>query len=187
MAIGGGIYCEAGAAPAITYCTITNNSSYAGGGGINVYGWTGFSEATISNCTITGNYTFHSEAGGGGIECSGGKVTINQCTIAGNSAEFGGGFLLGGPSLGNTISNTIIWGNDAWDGPQIAVTSYDPGYVADLTVLYCDIQGGQAEGDFSDSGLTLNWGPGNIDVDPCFADTLIADYHLKIAGRTMES
>jgi hypothetical protein len=165
LCMGGGIYCEANAKPVITYCVISNNLSHYHGGGIGVVSWYGFSEATINNCIITGNHTLESESGGGGIACVEGKVTVNQCTIVGNIAVYGGGISFDGPSLGDVITSTIVWGNNAsYMGPQIAA----PG---ELPVSYSDIQGG--------------WpGTGNIDTTPLFADPNNGDYHLKSqAGR----
>ncbi|GAF78502.1 unnamed protein product, partial [marine sediment metagenome] len=46
-----------------------------------------------------------------------------------------------------------------------------------------DVQGGE-EAVYVGPGCTLNWGDGNIDADPCFADPCNGDYHLKSqAGR----
>jgi hypothetical protein len=184
LALGGGIYVEVNSNPTITYCVIADNMSYYHGGGICVTSWSGFSEATISNCIITGNYTIEGESGGGGISCGGARISVNQCTIVGNTTVYGGGISFDSPSPGIVISNTILWGNNAsYMGPQIAAIAYSP---IELTFSYCDIQGGQAACGFDEvfSEFTLNWGPGNIDADPCFADTYIADYHLQSqAGR----
>jgi hypothetical protein len=104
----------------------------------------------VINCNISGN----SAITGGGIYCEyPGNLTISNCTITGNSSSDKGGGL-SGPS---TITNSIIWGN-----------SPDQIYPPDteiFTVLYSDIQEA--------------WpGPGNINVDPCFSDPCISDYHL---------
>jgi hypothetical protein len=49
--------------------------------------------------------------------------------------------------------------------------------------MYCDIEGGQGAASVS-ANSTLTWGPGNIDVDPLFADADGGDLHLKsAAGR----
>jgi hypothetical protein len=82
--------------------------------------------------------------------------------------------------------NCIFWGNDADEGPQIAL------YWASLSVIYCDIQGGQANIALLTCCDELAWGAGNIDSDPRFArgghwDNSVwvdGDYHLKSqAGR----
>jgi hypothetical protein len=100
----------------------------------------------------------------------------------------------------STILNSILWDNIA-DGNQIFLFhDVDSSTPTTVTIGYSDIQGGQSSVSVG-SGSTLNWGDGNIDVDPCFAepgywhpndtpldtndDFLInGDYHLKSeAGR----
>ncbi|MHC4521810.1 MAG: hypothetical protein ACYTAS_24720, partial [Planctomycetota bacterium] len=63
------------------------------------------------------------------------------------------------------VTNSIIWGNASPRGDQIAVTQG----ASTLTVIYSNVAGGQAKAHV-DSGCTLNWGEGNIDAAPCFAD-----------------
>ena len=78
-----------------------------------------------------------------------------------------------------TIENCIIY-----HGGGVSV---DNG--ATLNIRYSDIEGG-LEGIYSGQDRTVNWGPGNIDTDPCFVRVgdwfgeLKGDYHLKSqAGR----
>ena len=52
-----------------------------------------------------------------------------------------------------------------------------------MKVSYCDIEGGQ-EDIYVSTGGTIDWGSGNIDEDPCFANPNSADCHLQSqAGR----
>ena len=52
-----------------------------------------------------------------------------------------------------------------------------------MTVSYSDVEGGQAQV-YRESGYTWNWGSGNLDTDPLFADAANGDFHLKsAAGR----
>ena len=75
------------------------------------------------------------------------------------------------------VTNSIFWENTAPKAPEIWVRS---GGTLDIT--YSNVVGGQTG--FSVEGGTLNWGEGNIDADPCFADPENDDYHLKSeAGR----
>jgi hypothetical protein len=95
---------------------------------------------------------------------------IENCTFAGVAdgiEVFEGGTC--------TIKNCIIY-NQTW-------AFVPPG--ATLNVSYCDLEGGLSA---ISGGGTINWGPGNIDTDPCFARLgnfqLDGDYHLKSqAGR----
>jgi predicted outer membrane repeat protein len=90
-----------GATVTITDCTISGNFSAPGGGGI--FGTHTF--LTVANSTISGNSTPRS---GGGISVSGGLV-IENSTISGNSAGTSGGGIYGGA----TVKNSTISGNSA--------------------------------------------------------------------------
>jgi hypothetical protein len=46
-----------------------------------------------------------------------------------------------------------------------------------IQISYCDIQGPD-ENVVHEPGCTVNWGLGNIDVDPLFVDAVGGDYHL---------
>jgi hypothetical protein len=71
-----------------------------------------------------------------------------------------------------TLTNCILWGNFADEGPQIAVQQ-----TGSLSVSYCCLQG--AESDiYTATAVTLELG-GNIGDDPCFADDAISDWHLQ--------
>jgi hypothetical protein len=90
-----------GATVTITDCTISGNFSAPGGGGI--FGTHTF--LTVANSTISGNST---PRNGGGISVSGGLV-IENSTISGNSAGTSGGGIYGGA----TVENSTISGNSA--------------------------------------------------------------------------
>jgi predicted outer membrane repeat protein len=103
---GGGVQCEY-SNPTITQCSIQKNSACNGGGvGVGTIHSTS-SLLTMTNCLVTGNTA---EFDGGGIFCSG-KITLLNCTIFGNRARsyYGGGIYLG---VGK-ISNSIFYGNMA--------------------------------------------------------------------------
>lgn len=171
---GGGIYACDGI---IRNNIISNNFALYSGGGI--YALNGI----IQNNLIYANWALLK--GGGGISCFGNYPDFNECPIitnctivnnwSGNSrmGEYGHG---GGVyfSYGNhhIISNCIIRGNIADNGPQIALVDYsiDPVEpVVTATATYNDIQGGQAMV-YTHGYCDLIWGPGNIDADPCFVE-----------------
>ena len=86
---GGGIYINNSPA-AVTNCKILNNSTTTGhsGGGMYVNNYDGPS-ATITGCTIQGNWA---DDYGGGLRLSGGEITVTDCLVAENTAgEDGGG------------------------------------------------------------------------------------------------
>jgi hypothetical protein len=77
-----------------------------------------------------------------------------------------------------TVTNTILRGNTAPKGPEIYLHN-----AGTLSLTYSNVTGGRARAIVRD-GSTLNWGDGNIDADPRFADPESGDYHLKSqAGR----
>ncbi len=110
---GGGIYCVF-ADPTITGCTITNNTSIYGGGGI----WCGdMSNPNISSCTVMKNTTGRDElliySNGGGINSSGGNPVITDCTISNNAANSSGGGISCYTNEHIIISDCTIEGNSA--------------------------------------------------------------------------
>ncbi|MHC4084613.1 MAG: right-handed parallel beta-helix repeat-containing protein [Planctomycetota bacterium] len=161
----GGIVCEGdlkygGGTILISNSIITNNVSVLYGGGI--YG--SFIDSTIDNCIITGNKCTDQGRGGGICLDYYSNTTIKNSTICGNYAAEGGGVYCGYGRYGNdlTVNNCILWGNGAEDGPQI--------YLEDssiASVQYTNLQGG-TNNVHIEQDAELNWGPGNIDTDPCF-------------------
>jgi hypothetical protein len=139
---GGGIYCSGGS-PEISRNTVSFNSAASHGGGICLYD----SAALVMNNTVFGN---GADSSGGGIYCSGSGASIISNTIANNQAWESGGGVHGG-----TVSNCIVWGNTAWQSPQ----------VFEATVTYSCIEGGYA-------------GQGNLPYHPYFVDTDADNYHL---------
>jgi predicted outer membrane repeat protein len=226
---GGGIYCY-NSSPIIKKCCFIENTATAGGGAIfsgdgnaqvdncifrnnraaisggaielsGVYG----DNMSIHNCIFTGNSAGGSDyyyvSYGGAISCNSSTPIISNCTIIGNRAiSCGGGIFCIGNNV--KVSNSLIWGNYALEGHEIGL-SYGPSIPPSLTISYSDIHNG-AIGAYIQSGCTLNWGPGNIDADPCFVELgywadvndpniivepndpnavwLDGDYHLKSAG-----
>jgi hypothetical protein len=207
---GGGIFCTQ-SNPTITNSIIVNNRADCGGG---IYCEN--SDPIIKNCLIMGNGELvprrdgrdFAIEGGGGIHCDASSPTIINCTLVGNVNLFGrGGAIYSFDRSNPIIHNCILWANLAEYGNQIALggrTDWDI-YSSTATVTYSDIQGGQAVIEV-DPNSTLEWGPGNIDIDPFFADFgywasandpnqiaepndteafwICGDYHLKSqAGR----
>jgi hypothetical protein len=186
--IGGGVGCGSNSSVTMTDCIISGNSSADAGGGVacwqasliltrcailnntggDYFGggvYAGHGSATLTNCLIARNTT---PRGGGGVASSypDASVTISNCTIWGNSggSEWGGGGVLCRQASA-VVTNSIIWGNTSPKGPEISVE--DP--TSTLTIAYSNVAGGQA-GVNVEGVCTLNWGLGNIDADPCFAE-----------------
>ena len=153
---GGGIRCKR-SSPTIRQCRITRNWA---GGGAGIHCVAG--NPIIAYCTIWGN---HAVNGGGGMEIYSSNPIISNCTFSGNSARYGGGDGIFAHNSNQVLTNCIVWGN-------VPEEIYVFGGGA-VTASYCDIRGG--------------WpGTGNINADPCFADTNNGDYHLKSQGGRWE-
>jgi len=106
-------------------------------------------DGTISNCVIVGNRPSGDAIAPAIFKCQG---LIKNCTIAHNGDGIGVG--KGGTM---TIENCIIYGN-LWS--QISVPREGK-----VNILYSNVEWGL--GGIPHMG-NVNWGPGNIDKDPCF-------------------
>jgi predicted outer membrane repeat protein len=133
--IGGGLFLQSREAY-LTNCLVADNVAIGSGGGAFVEG-----QSTWVRCTVNGNVaageTFIVERGaGGGIYSTGmrsfsGRLSLNDCTIAGNRSRFGGGVYSDDSSV---IANSEFRQNSAiQDGGAV----YSAG---DVSVSYCDIQ-----------------------------------------------
>ena len=167
---GGGL----GLCQSVSNCTIADNSATSDGGGLHEC-------SSIVNCAIANN----SAGGNGGALYNCDNVT--NCTVVANNATGkGGAYYLQGYA---TISNSILWNNTAAEGPEICLEPYiihgefgDYEYPSVIEVQYSDVRGGLSG--VSAIDCNVNWGSGNFDLDPCFADAGNNDYHLKSqAGR----
>jgi len=162
----GGVMGSANSSVTMTDCVVTGNKAETGvGGGIHL----SESRAELTNCVITRNTA---GSGGGGVGCAyASSLSIRNCTIWGNSTtgSYYPGFAGGGVGCFSDssaeITNSIIWGNTSPRGDQIALTQG----ASTMTVAYSNVAGGQAKAHV-DSGCTLNWGEGNIDANPLFAE-----------------
>jgi filamentous hemagglutinin family protein len=185
---GGGVYAYAGSNLTIADSTISNNTSYYGGGiyssDDSTYGDTSVSNnLTITNSTISGNSATY----GGGIyhnlSASSStntsffnNLTVTNSTISGNTATYGGGGIYnygsyynysGNGSFQNnlTITNSTISGNSA---DSYGGGIYDYGYYSgngsfqnDLTAVHSTISGNSADsygGGIYNSGYGYNNG-----------------------------
>ena len=94
-------------------------------------------------------------------------IVLDNVTISGNIASVQAGAVFCSESENISISNTVIYNN----GSQSIYFNPVDGQNA-LSFAYSNIQGGQDSIGVNDNG-TVNWGDGNIDVDPRFILSLI--------------
>jgi len=189
---GGGIYTLGGT---IADNVITGNYAESRGGGIESLGGTSTTHNVVTGNVIAGNCT----AGDGGGVCFAGFSTSKNNLVSGNRAARWGGGLYCLIMGAHTVSNSVIWGNAALAGSEIAVVN-SSGVTLDHSDV-ANVGGGQGGIYLQDSSCILNWDLGNIHVDPLFADPghwddngtpddtsddvwVAGDYHLKsTAGR----
>jgi hypothetical protein len=146
----------------VTNCTFIGNSAVYNGGGM----WNSFSNPTVTNCTFSDNSAVYN---GGGMWNSGVSLILTNCTLNGNSAgEYGGG-MYNHYGTTATVTNCILWGDNATTGQEIAILWAYP-YSSTLMVSYTDVDGGKMAA-YVEARCTLSWGDGNIDADPLFADS----------------
>lgn len=107
----GGIFMNVGTTLVMNNCTISGNK----GDAQSMYGSGIINEGTLTltNCTFSGN----SYGNGGGMWNAGGTATVSSCTFTGNTGGSGGGIRNDGPIH---IKNTIVSGNTATSGPEVA-------------------------------------------------------------------
>jgi len=82
------------------------------------------------------------------------------------------------------IRRSIIWNNDSPIGSQIYLLAFSDSTFASID--YSDIMYGQ-DSVYIDTYATLDWGPGNIDVDPLFETGPICDYHLSMDSPCIDA
>ncbi len=202
-----GFLSSEGSDPTLINCTFDNNYALRCGGGM----YNSQSHSTLINCTFNNNRVVwlntYERSKGGGIYNSGSNPVLTGCLFSRNSADVGGGILTAnGSNL--TLTNCTFAQNSAQYGSALGcsfpVSHYnDPSNVRLANCILWD----QGDEIYNRDGSTVaitysdvrgGWeGEGNIDVDPCFAESgywadgwdsnavwVDGDYHLKSqAGR----
>jgi hypothetical protein len=201
--IDGGISCGNGTTSVVRYNLIRNNTTEFKGGGISCFN----SSPVFENNIISGNHTkaLAQYLGGGGIFCQnssaviagnviydntsddsgggicfewGGSPVLTNNTVVSNSALQNGGGLICDRDVDITCTNTIFWGNDAPQGPEIALMDYYAS-PSTLTISYSDVEGGLGSV-WVHPNCTLIPGAGLINEDPLFADLSQGNFHLTV-------
>jgi hypothetical protein len=194
----------------ISGCTISGNRAPSGGGIA-----CSRNRPLIANCLIVGNWAtiepsviWESRDGGGGVYCFQNNPHFTNCTIVNNRANASGGGIDCPDGEGNiVVENSIVWGNSALYGNQMAMMCcLCVVGCQDIKMRYCCIESGSnstcVELDpsvvdrpvdliashskdenprFADPG---HWDPNGTPNDPNDDFWVDGDYHLKSqAGR----
>ena len=205
---GGGVLCRnrniAGLINiSITQCDLFNNSASGPGGGLSVYeagtatvrsckifnnesaGSSGNgsgiyvlrSNATVENTAIVRNETINGSSSSGAafyshlFSSTGPNYSLNvrNCTIADNVGSVYGGFYTTTSTQNATVESTVIWGNYPFDFGSPAAASA-------TQFNFCNLGVGLFPGN-----------PGNLSVDPLFADAPNGDYHLSRSSPLIDA
>ncbi len=152
---GGGVYFTYGGA--VYDSTLRNNiATNRGGAAYCIVG------GRLQNCLVVDNAASNN-GGGFLLDRIGNNYTgaVESCTLAGNTANTGGGIFIGGTNV--WVTNTIVYGNTAWSsGPDI----YAVGAQTNAFGYCC-------------AGFA-NFAPGrmNLTSDPLFANAAAGDFQL---------
>lgn len=156
-------FCSVNAAsPVLERCWIMANAADEQGGGVYC---SGAGKPILKNSMICMNRSTFK--GGGVFFGQNSAPTLDNCTIVANSTTRRGGGIHCSTTVNGIMANTIVWGNTATAGPEIAMEY--TGMPSRLTVSYSDIQGGPSQA-LVEPNCLLIWGDGNIDADPMFLD-----------------
>ncbi len=206
---GGGLYIgNLSGGSTVSNCSIYNNESPMGGGGISIN-----SNSTLSYCKIFNNIatgdgeSFYYGYGGGVYSSSDDSIfeycevsnntakrgsaicasnysntTYRSCTISDNNSIIEIGYSICLENFANlTLTNCIVWNN------EFSTIYYDPYLEAvNLNVSYCDIEGGINSIQTNNNG-SLNYAANNINENPLFVLPESFDYHLQNNSPCIDS
>ncbi len=169
---GAGIHVEEGTFRLVSN-VIAENVCALSGGGVVYYV---YAHGQMVNNLILCNQAPY---GGGLFISHADEIRITNNTLCRNTATHGGGFLMTGHSA--MLRNSILWDNEAPDGPQLALLDQPM-----LDVAYCDLQGGLAAvgGDPFHPYLTYVH---NLDAEPLFVGAGAWPYALDSGSPCIDA
>ncbi|MBT4361666.1 MAG: T9SS type A sorting domain-containing protein [Candidatus Marinimicrobia bacterium] len=171
---GGGIYMVVGAQAWLNEVKIDGNYASYSGGGIS----SGFdSQLYINSSAVTNNTSgvANSNGYGAGIALNNTTGVLSGVTISNNGFQYtGSGSGLHCSESDMPLVNSIVWANG--ESEDISISG------GNIPVSFSDIQGGEA----GISG-SVEWGFGNIDMDPLFENPANGNFHLQPSSPAINS
>ncbi len=168
----------------------SNHASFGGGGHFNFCYPTIIDSVIIDNYSVKGgafyfdydsypkliNCLIYKNAAKYGGALSGWDCTpmITNCTFSSNNATYTGGCIHINHDCNWKITNCIMWGDTANHGNEIGFEYYSSG--GRINVSYSNVAGGRS-GVFGSGYGIINWGAGNVDINPGF-NVSENDYHI---------
>lgn len=161
-AVGGGLYIDS-ASPLISHVVVRGNHAHSGGGLYWDYHAAGGSNRVVSSLFVDNT----AETTGGGAHFHVADPWVIGCTFVGSTAVENGGGIYNNYYSWMHVYNTILWDNEAEQGPN--ATNY---YGSVSTFSDCIAEGGCTAVGSSDCSNVL-------DEQPLFADIDGLDLHLE--------
>ncbi|MHC5110736.1 MAG: S8 family serine peptidase [Planctomycetota bacterium] len=158
---GGAVACGASSSPQFDRCVFRDNTAAGNGNGGAMTLW-GESHPEIRSCLFDANVA--GAAGGAVFMTSDCVPSIVASTLYGNQADDGGAVAASTRSM-PFISSSVLWNNGDGSGLNQLAAELE----SVLSVQYSDVQGGE-EAIQLEFGASVDWGFGNLDVDPDLLD-----------------
>jgi hypothetical protein len=160
--------------------TVDRGVGFGGGGGGGVFNLRG--TVTITNSTISGNFTPVRTGRGGGVFNGSGTVTITNSAISGNSANYdGGGVLNEAGTL--TLTDSTISGNSAYNMGGGISNSVGTVIITGSTISGNVVLGG-VEGIANGGGVSSSFGTLTLTNSTISDNSALSGGGLSNAGGT---
>jgi len=184
----GGAVANQNSDPVFLNCQFTGNTGTQKGGAI----FNETSDPALTNCSFSGNFSLN---GGGLYSSQNSFPTLNSCTFTGNRASGQGGAVLNFTGSSSTLTNCVIWNNQAGASTTaIGASIGNASANASATISYSLIanSGGSGAGWQAATGTD---GGNNIDTDPMLvadgapntAPNTIGDLHLQSCSPAIDA
>jgi hypothetical protein len=175
MRNGTAIYVTGGAVATIRDVELYDNNCGYVGGAMSVFGG---SQANLERALVHNNYSVHV---GGAFHVSSSTLRLKNCTVVDNAALHTGGAVYLTSGARAEVSNSILRGNEP-DESWILEGGNHTVFQAEFS----NIDGG-VERIYGPIPENIEWGVGNIDVEPDFVDREGRDFRLQPGSSCIDA